>query len=153
MFSSITEKINKTFNSLIIDDDDDDDVKNKYNINNYSECKFIQKFKKKKLENRLKLYYNIFVKYPDRIPMIVDTKKELILDKNKYIVPKELTIGQFIYMLRKRINMNENNNIYMLCNNQLLVSSHTVAQVYSTNKDDKDGFLYIVIAVENTFGN
>ena len=44
-------------------------------------------------------------KYPQRVPIIVDCKKELKLDKNKYIVPNDLTVGQFMYILKKRINI------------------------------------------------
>lgn len=145
MFSSITDKINQTFNILTSNESNE-------NFTDYSECQFILKFKKQKLESRLKIFNDIFFKYPDRIPMIVDTRKELVIDKNKYIVPKDLIIGQFIYMLKKRLKINSNDAIYLICNNKLLVNSHTVAQVYYENKDSDD-FLYIIIAVENTFGN
>ena len=125
---------------------------NNYNNKpNYSECNFIIKFRKQKLETRYKIFNDIFLKYPDRIPIIIDTKKELTLDKNKYIVPKDLTIAQFIYMLKKRIKITNNDSIYLICNNKLLVNSHTIAQIYSENKDIDD-FLYIIIAIENTFG-
>ena len=98
------------------------------------------------------MHYDIFLKYPDRIPMIVDTKKEIVLNKNKFIVPKDLIVSQFVYMLKKRIQLNASDTIYLLCNNKLLVSTNTVSQIYSENKET-DGFLYIVIAMENTFGN
>lgn len=142
MFNSITDKIDQTFNIF----------KSNENITDYSEYNFILKFKKQKLEIRLKLFNEIFLKHPDRIPIIIDTKKELIIDKNKYIVPKDLTIGQFTYMLKKRLKINQNDSIYLISNNKLVVNSHTIAQVYNENKDD-DNFLYIIIAVENTFGN
>lgn len=44
-------------------------------------------------------------KYPDRIPVIVEKapKSRLRdLDKKKYLVPSELTIGQFYFLIRKR---------------------------------------------------
>lgn len=148
MFSSITDKINQTFNILISNASNESNE----NTTDYSECKFILKFRKQKLETRLKIFNDIFLKHPDRIPMIVDTRKELVIDKNKYIVPKDLTIGQFTYMLKKRLKINANDAIYLICNNKLLVNSHTVSQVYYANKDSDD-FLYIIIAAENTFGN
>ena len=49
----------------------------------------------------------IMQKYPDRIPIIVercsnDNTTELI-NKNKYLAPSSLTVGQFVYVIRKRL--------------------------------------------------
>ena len=47
-------------------------------------------------------------KYPDRVPIIVeiDEKSNLPqIDKKKYLVPHDLTISQFIYVIRKRIKL------------------------------------------------
>ena len=137
MLSSITNKINETLNI------------NNNNTDNLYEFLFI--FKKQKLEKRLELSRNIFLKYPDRIPIIIDSK-ETTLDKKKYICPSNLTVGQFLYMLKKKIKITSEETIFLISNNNLLQVSHTMAQVYSHNKDEDD-FLYIVIATENAFGN
>lgn len=45
-------------------------------------------------------------KYPDRIPVIVEKAQKSRLrdlDKKKYLVPSELTIGQFYFLIRKRL--------------------------------------------------
>ena len=91
-------------------------------------------------------------KYPQRVPIIVDCKKELKLDKNKYIVPNDLTVGQFMYILKKRININHEQSIFLLCNNQLLINTELINNLFNRQKD-YDGFLYIIISLENTFGN
>merc|ERR1712072_1204988 len=47
-------------------------------------------------------------KYPDRVPVIVDkSPKARIgdLDKKKYLVPSDLTVGQFYFLIRKRISL------------------------------------------------
>lgn len=44
-------------------------------------------------------------KYPDRIPVIVERAPNSNLrdlDKKKYLVPSDLTIGQFYFLIRKR---------------------------------------------------
>merc|ERR1712102_87170 len=44
-------------------------------------------------------------KYPDRVPVIVEkSPKARIgdLDKKKYLVPSDLTVGQFYFLIRKR---------------------------------------------------
>jgi GABA(A) receptor-associated protein len=49
---------------------------------------------------RLDEYNRIHVKYPDRIPCIIEPKniKVNINIKNKYLVPDDLTLGQLIYI-------------------------------------------------------
>ena len=47
-------------------------------------------------------------KYPDRIPCIVDqapnTSLDLI-DKHKFLVPNDLTVYHFQYIIRKRLKL------------------------------------------------
>lgn len=65
------------------------------------EYHYITKFRKQKLEERIKISKKIISKYSQRVPIIVDCKKEINLDKNKYIVPNDLTFGQFMYIKKK----------------------------------------------------
>merc|ERR1711943_110299 len=47
-------------------------------------------------------------KYPDRIPVIVEKAAGGDLpdiDKKKYLVPTDLTVGQFVHVIRKRIKL------------------------------------------------
>ena len=66
-------------------------------------------FKKSKTENeRLTESSKIIERYPDRIPIIVEKdKKSKIkdIDKNKFLVPNDMTLGQFMYVIRKRIKL------------------------------------------------
>ena len=46
--------------------------------------------------------------YSDRVPVIVERKEDSDvpeIDKNKYLVPIDLTVGQFMYVIRKRMKM------------------------------------------------
>jgi GABA(A) receptor-associated protein len=129
------------------------------NVSNDSEkkfneigCKYINEFKKQSIEERIKISNSILNKYPTRIPIIVDCKKEIIIDKNKYIVPNDLSIAQFIYILKKRINLNYEQSIFLLCNNLLVINTELIYDLYHKQKSE-DGFLYIIISLENTFGN
>ena len=48
----------------------------------------------------------IRAKYSDRIPVIVEKAPKSRLrdvDKKKYLVPSELTLGQFYFLIRKRL--------------------------------------------------
>ena len=117
----------------------------------------LHEFKKKhSFENRLEQATNIMAKFPTRLPIIIEihpvNKKSLPpLDKSKYLVPQELTVGQFLYVLRKRLKLNAERAIFLFFNNQLLPTSELLSSVYQNFKD-KDLFLYGFISSENTFG-
>ena len=116
------------------------------------EYKFINEFKKQKLVERLQISKQIIKKYPYRVPIIVDSKTDIILDKNKYVVPEDLTIGQFMCILKKRIKINYYKSIFLICNGTVISNTDVIKNLYHNKKDD-DGFLYIKILLENTFGN
>jgi len=97
---------------------------------------------------------NIIQKYPDRIPIIVEKSYHSninLIDKSKYLVPKDMTIGQFVYIIRKRIDMKSSQALFIYINNKLPPTSNLISTIYNENKDD-DGFLYIKYSGENTFG-
>ena len=96
----------------------------------------------------------IIEKYPDRLPIIVEKKegsKIGDLDKTKYLVPKDMTVGQFMYVIRKRIKLKSELALFVFVNNVLPATSETISDMYAKYKH-KDGFLYMVYAGENTFG-
>lgn len=56
--------------------------------------------------NRMKESRNIISKYPERVPVIVEKQAMsdvMDIDKNKFLVPCDLTVGQFVYVIRKRM--------------------------------------------------
>lgn len=109
---------------------------------------------KHSFENRCKESTNIITKYPERIPVIVEkqeTSDVVDLDKNKYLVPWDLTVGQFVYVIRKRMKLPPEKAIFIFVNNQIPMQSLRMSNIYEEQKDN-DGFLYIKYAGENTFG-
>jgi Autophagy protein Atg8 ubiquitin like len=61
----------------------------------------------------------IRTKYPDRIPVIcekVDKSDIATIDKKKYLVPSDLTVGQFVYVIRKRIKLSPEKAIFIFVN-------------------------------------
>jgi len=104
-------------------------------------------FDKRESESR-----RIRAKYPDRIPVIVDAPTVLGLDKFKYLVPNDLTIGQFRHVLRNRMKkLKPDEATFLFCNNGVSASSNMMSQIYKENHD-KDGFLYVKVGKESTFG-
>jgi GABA(A) receptor-associated protein len=93
-------------------------------------------------------------KHPDRIPVIVEKAARsdiATVDKKKYLVPANLTMGQFVYVIRKRIDLSPETAIFIYVNNVLPPTSASMSLIYEEHKDE-DGFLYITYSGENTFG-
>ena len=95
-------------------------------------------------------------KYPDRIPIICEksVRNSLLLpdlDKSKYLVPHDLTIGQFMYVIRKRLKLDASEALYLFANGHIMTCSNTIGMAYD-NYRDSDGFLYLKYSKESTFG-
>ena len=73
------------------------------------------------------------------------------IDKKKFLVPGDLTVGQFIYVIRKRIKLDSDKAIFLFVNNVLPPSAALMSAVYEQHKDE-DGFLYFYYSGESTFG-
>ncbi|MBE17949.1 MAG: hypothetical protein CMH79_04220 [Nitrospinae bacterium] len=103
---------------------------------------------------RLSESKNIINKYKNRIPVIVERHKDSQLpigDKCKYLVPKDMNISQFIYFIRRTIQLEKVQTLFITINKQLIGSNKTMIDTYEEHKSD-DGFLYVVYTNENTFG-
>lgn len=115
-----------------------------------------QSFKEKHtFEQRQKNFERVYEKYPTRIPVIIEKNvgsKINDIDKIKFLVPNDQTVGQLIYIIRKRIQLKPNEAIFVFVNNTLPRTSDLLKSVYLQNKDP-DGFLYLTYSGENTFGN
>ncbi|KAH0870724.1 hypothetical protein HID58_077746 [Brassica napus] len=106
------------------------------------------------LEKRSAEAARIREKYSDRIPVIVEKAEKSdipTIDKKKYLVPADLTVGQFVYVIRKRIKLSSEKAIFIFVDNVLPPTGALMSAVYEEKKDD-DGFLYVTYSGENTFG-
>ena len=111
--------------------------------------------KNNSFEKRCKESENILKKYPNRIPVIVERSekcKEINdIDKNKFLVPNDLTMNQFIYVVRKRLKLSSEKALFVFINDKLMPNSRTLYEIYQEEKEEDD-FLYMNYASENTFG-
>lgn len=73
------------------------------------------------------------------------------IDKKKYLVPADLTVGQFVYVVRKRVNLSPEKAIFVFVKNILPPTAALMSTIYEENKDE-DGFLYMTYSGENVFG-
>ena len=107
-------------------------------------------------ESRTKESSRLLKKYPERIPVIIERSKNsihlTIIDKNKFLVPKELIISQLLWVIRKRMNIRREQAVFLLSDSGTIFNStEHISSVYENNKNP-DGFLYLEYSNENTFG-
>jgi len=106
------------------------------------------------LDKRIAESTRIRSKYPDRIPVIAEKSDKSDIpdiDKKKYLVPADLTMGQFLYVIRKRIKLSPDAAIFLFVNNAMPPAAALMAQIYKESAD-QDGFLYVTYSGESTFG-
>lgn len=99
---------------------------------------------------------NIRKKFPNKIPVVVERyQREVnlpVMDKTKFLVPQELTILNFVIIVKNRLRVQSNRAFYFVINNQSMANtSKTVAEIYKEHKDP-DGFLYMTYASQEMFG-
>ena len=116
------------------------------------------KFKSKyPFQARLEESTRIIGLYPNRIPIICEKSMNIKntdipnIDKSKYLVEMDLTISQFLYVIRKRIKLSPEKAIFLFVGEIIPPSSAFVSEIYSYYRD-VDGFLYITYSGENVFG-
>tara|TARA_A100001011_G_C14305359_1_gene842823 strand:+ start:1693 stop:2112 length:420 start_codon:yes stop_codon:yes gene_type:complete len=111
-------------------------------------------FKKKySFEKRLDESERIINAYPNRVPIIVERYNTILpkIDRKKYLAPSDLSMGNFLYVIRKRLKLEPEKSLFLFVNAKLIPMSQHLGFIYDNNKDD-DGFLYITYCEETTFG-
>mgnify|MGYP001283531387 FL=1 len=108
------------------------------------------------LEERINEGKKLKERYPEKTSVICERspseKRLQNLDKNKYLVPNDLTFGQFKYVIRKRMKVDSSVAIFFLYyDNTMPLDSMLMSQVYEDRKDE-DGLVYVLYSSENTYG-
>jgi len=106
-------------------------------------------------ERRLEESTHMRVKYPDRVPIIVEDQVGSgwpKLDKNKFLVPSDVTVGQLMWLIRQRIKLSPERSLFLYISATIPTSSAMLSEMYDEYKDP-DGFLYVSYSGENTYGH
>lgn len=92
--------------------------------------------------------------YKNRVPIIIwEISDNILIKKRKFIVPVDITMGQFLYVLRKQIkNVNEYEGLFLFIykSNVLPSMGDMISKIYAEHSDN--GFLKLSLTKENTFG-
>tara|TARA_S200000501_G_C20502985_1_gene603476 strand:- start:181 stop:615 length:435 start_codon:yes stop_codon:yes gene_type:complete len=126
-------------------------INSKINNNNNSKFKNNHSFEKRANEAQ-----RIIDKYPDRIPVIVEKDPRCRdipdIDRKKYLVPDDLTMANFMYVIRKRIKLSPEKSLYLFVAETNLVPCSQMMRTIYDDFSSPDNFLYIMYAGESTFG-
>jgi|SRR5581483_2690947 len=92
---------------------------------------------------------------PDRVPVIVQKSRNSPnipdIPKTKYLAQIDITVAQFVYVIRKMIKLPADQAIFVFINNELAPAQATMAEMYQKHKEE-DNFLYVEYALESSFG-
>lgn len=132
-------------------------------------------------EKRAAEAHRIRTKYPNRIPVICERAPRCDLpdiDKKKFLVPMNMMVGEFKYIVHKHINqcamtqhlqgsqgftgsgnggtaaavpITHEKTIYLFVNNTAPKAGALMQELYEEHVAE-DGFLYVEYAAENTLG-
>lgn len=129
----------------------------------------MSEFKKKySLIERKDITKKILEKYVDKCPIYLSLDNAILsnIDPifrkniNRYIVTSNLTLSQYLSIIRKKINFSQNESLTLfieifegnkLINTILAPLTSSIDYIYNNYKDD-DGFIYLKIVKENVFG-
>ncbi len=106
-------------------------------------------------ESRLEESRRIRDKFPGRVPVIVERGQRSLsvplIDKQKFLVPGDLSVSQFIFVIRKRLNLPSEQALFLFIGNTLPTTGMLIRELHALYAD-VDGFLYATYCGENVFG-
>lgn len=103
-----------------------------------------------------KMRQRLTTTHPGRIPIFVtratNTCKDIPdLPRKKFLVNGDLTVGQFIYVIRRQLVLKPEQALFMFVGDTLPVSSQTLREVYGQYAST-DGALRLTYTSESAFG-
>ena len=113
------------------------------------------KFKDEKpFERRKEESERIRNKFPDRVPIILEKGNYSLtnlgdLEQKKFLVPNDITIGQFSFLIRKRLKIKNDEYLFILIDKiqSPPESFSTMGELYKKYADE-DKFLYLIYTGE-----
>jgi len=114
------------------------------------------------LEQRIQDSNAILSKHPDKVPVIIDSKDQQLLQlikKRKFLVPKDISASYLLITIRNKIKLNSSKALFMFTDDSMINGTSIIGEIYENYKDrnklhgiGQDKFFYITIAYETTFG-
>lgn len=94
-------------------------------------------------------------KYPGKVPIFVTRASNARdipdIPKHKFLAPSHLSVGQFIWVIRRQMSLPPEKALFVFVDNTLPTSSTFLSELYANHKSP-DGALRMTYTSENTFG-
>jgi len=93
--------------------------------------------------------------YPNRVPVIVQPydAHQPAIDKRKFLAPVDMTVGQFMYVIRKRISLPPEEALFIsVTDSSAIPATAALMGAVHDRYSDRDGHLYISYRLEHAFG-
>ena len=113
------------------------------------------------LSERIEKSTRLVSKYPDYVPVIVESSDINLLNslkKKKYLVPKDSKVSHLMQIIRTKIILDKGKALFIFIDNKIVCPSEIIGDLYDSYKrnnkirSDSDNFFYIHLQWENTFG-
>ena len=95
--------------------------------------------------------HNILTLHTNKVPLIISDNSNITLNKTKFIVPRNLSVGQFHCIIKKYADVKSSDCIVLFIDGKLPIITDTIGNLYDLHKQNDD-FLYITVSKENAFG-
>lgn len=91
-------------------------------------------------------------RHAERIPVICQPLVgHVALRHRKYLIPPKVTAAQFLFIIRRKLNVGNEKALFLFVDETVPSASSTFRELYNTHRN-LDGFLYLTYAEENVFG-
>lgn len=114
-------------------------------------------FLNKSVSERKSEVLRILKKYPEKVPVIIIKEKGCTVTEptnTKFLIPKELTVAQFLYTLRTRILLAPDQALFLSFGSKKEMPANTdqMSHIYECYRNTEDEMLYAIYNTESTFG-
>lgn len=109
----------------------------------------------KPVSDRRKEYEKLRQKYPNRVPILVSKARGTKIDqinKEKYLVNEDMTIGQLMFVIKRRLKCSPDKAIFLFVDGNIPSNSQLIKDIHEQYRSPEDGFVRIAYSEENTFG-
>lgn len=95
--------------------------------------------------------------HPDRIPVFVRKSRSCKSDipevpRSKFLVPRMLTVGQFVYIIRRQIKLPPEGALFFFIGGTLPTTNMLMVELYQQHKE-ADGSMHFEYTSESVFGS
>ena len=111
-------------------------------------------FLTKTKEERKSISDHLLNNYPNMVPIHISRKfnYEKKIKKNKFLTPRNMTLNNFILIIRQKIIIDQYKSLCICHKDKLLNINDTLGFLFDNYKNKTDNILYLFYITETSFG-